>query len=64
MQCGWLQVTAKMDTNGDGLVSKEELAAYVHEMGGEVNLIEQLIKTIDADGDGMISKEEVLVLAY
>ena len=47
-----------------GLISQEELAAYVKSKGGEVNLIEQLVKTLDADGDGMISKDELMTLAY
>ena len=39
-----------MDTNGDGLISKEE-----HEEGAE-----KMFKDADANGDNMVSKQEMM----
>jgi len=64
LKAGVDKVLGAMDKNGDGLISKEELTEHVVKLGGQMALVEQLIKTIDADGDGCISKEELMALAY
>uniref|UniRef100_A0A7S2HWD1 EF-hand domain-containing protein n=1 Tax=Haptolina brevifila TaxID=156173 RepID=A0A7S2HWD1_9EUKA len=64
LKAGIDKVIGGMDKNGDGLVSRAELEEHVTAMGGQLALVEQLIKTIDTDGDGCISKEELLSLAY
>ena len=43
------------DTNEDGVVSKEELAAVMGQNGGD---IDELFSKVDADGDGLISRSE------
>lgn len=53
-----------MDKDGDGLISAAELTAFVADKGGELELIEQLIKTLDVDGDGMLSKNELMSLMH
>ena len=54
----------KMDKNGDGQVSQEELKNYVNEKGGNVTMVEQLIKTLDKNGDGQVSMAEFEDLVY
>ena len=43
------------DTNEDGVVSKEELAAVMGENGGDIG---ELFGKVDTDGDGLISRSE------
>jgi Ca2+-binding EF-hand superfamily protein len=43
------------DTNKDGVVSKEELAAVIGQNGGN---IDELFSKVDTDGDGFISRTE------
>ena len=54
----------QMDKNGDGQVSQEELKNYVNEKGGNVTMVEQLIKTLDKSGDGQVSMAEFEDLVY
>jgi len=55
LKAGIDKVIGGMDKNGDGLVSRAELEEHVTAMGGQLALVEQLIKTIDTDGDGCTS---------
>jgi hypothetical protein len=53
----------KMDTNGDGKVSKEELTTMLQSMSKDGNSIssngiDELFKAIDTNGDGSISESE------
>ena len=45
-----------MDTNGDGVVTKEELKNLLKGLGEEVNdeVVEEMIKIADENGDGKI----------
>lgn len=49
------QVFETADTNGDDMVSEDELAAV---MGAEGTDISRLFSEVDTDGDGLISKTE------
>jgi hypothetical protein len=53
----------RIDTNGDGKVSKEEFQAFFENAGqGKLKdrprLIERLFERLDADGDGYLTLEE------
>jgi len=64
LRAGLTKTMSKLDANGDGLISKEELTDYVHKMEGNVALVEQLIQSVDADGDGYVSLSELEALIY
>jgi hypothetical protein len=49
------KVFGTADTNKDGSVSKDELAAVMGQNGGN---IDKLFSKVDADGDGLISRTE------
>ena len=55
-----LQTFAKVDANGDGQITPDELLDGLHEAGvaPSVKEIRVMIQFADKDGDGMISKEE------
>ena len=61
---GLVGMIGSMDKNGDGQVSQEELKNYVNEKGGNVTMVEQLIKTLDKNGDGQVSMAEFEDLVY
>ena len=63
-RAGLDKIVNKMDYNGDGFISKDELEKYLNEVGGNVTLVEKLMGTLDVDGDGQLSKEEFMSLAY
>ena len=48
-----------LDRNGDGEVSKEELAAHMLLARYEEDSVDALFDLIDADGNGMMSREEL-----
>ncbi len=48
----------KLDTNGDGFVSKEEFAA--HGKGKNKDKADAQFAKLDRDGDGKLSKDEFL----
>ena len=64
LQAGLDKAISKMDKNGDGLVSRDELAQYIHAIGGNTALVEKLLQALDADGDGQISRAEFQALAF
>ena len=45
-----------MDSNGDGVVTKEELTTLLKGLGEEVtdDIVEEMIKIADENGDGKI----------
>jgi Ca2+-binding EF-hand superfamily protein len=49
-----------VDTDGDGLLSAEEMQSVMKALGEEVTAerADTIVKTIDTDGDGRISLEE------
>ena len=56
---------AVMDTNGDGVVTKEELKNLLKGLGEEVNdeVVEEMIKIADENGDGKIQFDEFVKAA-
>jgi Ca2+-binding EF-hand superfamily protein len=55
---------SQVDTNGDGVIDRAELAAhFAKTRGGEAadSLLEQLVRALDVNGDGVIDKEELQV---
>lgn len=63
LAAGIKKAVGEMDKNGDGMISKEELESFMKAKGGNLTLVEQLIKTLDTDGDGHVSLEEFMSLA-
>lgn len=62
---------AKMDPNGDGLLSKDEMLAHLKNLAADddpnnnvsVDLVAQLLQVLDVDGDGKLSFAEIEALA-
>ena len=53
-----------MDTNGDGVLSKEEVKKVIVQLSGRTkNKIETLLERVDEDGNGSINYTEFLVTA-
>ena len=54
-----------MDTNNDGVISKEELKTLLSGLGEEVtnDIVEEMIKMADTDNDGKVSFAEFCVAA-
>ena len=52
------------DTNGDGVISREELKAMMLNLGEDLSDrdIDSMIKAVDTDGDGMVNFEEFVNL--
>ena len=51
---------AVMDTNGDGVVTKDELKSLLKGLGEDVNddVVDEMIKMADENGDGKIQFQE------
>ena len=51
---------AVMDTNGDGVVNKDELKSLLKGLGEDVNdeVVDEMIKMADENGDGKIQFQE------
>ena len=56
---------AVMDTNGDGVVTKEELKNLLKGLGEDVSdeVVDEMIKMADENGDGKIQFEEFVKAA-
>ena len=56
---------AVMDTNGDGVVTKEELKGLLKGLGEDVSddVVDEMIKIADENGDGKIQFEEFVKAA-
>ena len=57
------QLFAKLDTNGDGTISKTELEAAVTAAGGDNATADALFAKLDSNGDGSISSSEFAAAA-
>jgi len=58
-------VFSRLDTNQDGKIDAEELAAFAEEMGGITGQTlnsEELLAEFDSDSDGLLSEEEAVSL--
>lgn len=49
-----------MDTNKDGVVSKEELKSLLQGLGDDIGNIDDMILIADENGDGKIQFEEFI----
>jgi hypothetical protein len=54
---------AKIDSDGDGKISKTELEAAFTAAGGSTDQADALFDKLDKDGDGAVSKTEFLTAA-
>ena len=56
---------AVMDTNGDGVVTKEELTKLLQGLGEEVgpDVVDEMISIADENGDGKIQFDEFVKAA-
>ena len=54
-----------MDSNGDGVVTKEELKNLLKGLGEDVtdDIVDEMIKIADENGDGKIQFEEFVTAA-
>ena len=54
-----------MDTNGDGVVTKEELKTLLSGLGEEVTdeVVDEMINIADANGDGKVNFDEFCAAA-
>ena len=54
-----------MDSNGDGVVSKDELKSLLKGLGEDVtdDIVDEMIKIADENGDGKIQFEEFVAAA-
>ena len=52
------QLFAKIDTDGDGKISKQELEAAFKAHGGTAEQADAMFAKLDTDGDGSVSKAE------
>ena len=53
----------KMDTDGDGKISKSELEAAFTAAGGTAQQADAVFAKLDTDGDGAVSKNEFVAAA-
>ncbi|CAI9099138.1 OLC1v1035915C1 [Oldenlandia corymbosa var. corymbosa] len=53
------RIFERLDKNGDGLVSLEELMWLLHSIGVQTSLEELKLLVFDSNGDGFISSEEL-----
>lgn len=62
--CDLRQAFEVFDTNGDGVISREELKAMMLNLGEDLSDrdIDSMIKAVDTDGDGMVNFEEFVNL--
>ena len=62
--CNLKEAFLTMDTNGDGVLSKEEVKKVIVQLSGRTkNKIETLLERVDEDGNGSINYTEFLVTA-
>jgi hypothetical protein len=50
---------AKLDTNGDGTISKDEFSAATSKAGVDSSLSDAVFSKMDANGDGSVSQDEL-----
>jgi Ca2+-binding EF-hand superfamily protein len=65
---GVRRAVVDMDRDGDGLIDREELEAFLHDKQSaaphNATLLSNLINTLDRNHDGKISAEELALLAH
>ena len=50
---------AKLDTDGDGQISKDEFSAAASKAGADSSVADAVFNKIDADGDGSVTQDEL-----
>jgi len=50
---------AKLDTNGDGQISKDEFTAAASKAGADSSVADAVFNKIDANGDGSVTQDEL-----
>ena len=50
---------AKLDTNGDGQISKDEFSAAASKAGADSSVADAVFNKIDANGDGSVTQDEL-----
>ncbi len=53
------EMFARVDTNGDGKIEREEHEAFAAQMGGNAPSFDQMLQMGDRDGDGALSSNEL-----
>ena len=48
-----------IDANGDGEITKAELAAYLEQQGHPASIADSIFNTLDENADGAISRDEL-----
>ncbi|VDQ03425.1 unnamed protein product [Trichobilharzia regenti] len=53
-----MELFKSLDTNGDGVVSRQELTTRLANAGVSARRVQDLMKHLDINGDGFITVEE------
>merc|ERR1719408_66737 len=51
---------SRIDFNGDGIISRPELACFLLKLGQPVGRVDAVLRQADADGNGLIDHNEFL----